>query len=163
MKNTRDVSLKAGIYYVNKKLKIFFLILFTFMTCLSFLCLRHYNSYSFTAIINTLRGDPLIPNKYAINIGKICKDEKRTCEFQITNMSAKPIALFGVRTSCACTTVTALPEMINPRESVSIKIKVQSQSKGGPFTRHIRLFTNSSDQPFLILRVRGVEIRQNSH
>ena len=71
--------------------------------------------------------------------------------YRLTNLTGHPIGLLGVTTTCTCTEVTELPRTIGAGETIAVRATIKIGGKNPPTTGRIRLFTDESHAPEIVL------------
>lgn len=85
-----------------------------------------------------------------IDYGSIPQNSNGERVFEFTNNGSKPLILTNVVASCGCTATEWPREPIKPNEKGSITVKYNT-SITGTFRKSIRVFTNSSPEPILLI------------
>lgn len=73
--------------------------------------------------------------------------------FELTNNGLKPLILTNVVASCGCTATEWTREPLKPGEKSTVTVKYNT-SITGSFRKSIRVFTNFSPEPILLI-IRG--------
>ena len=81
-------------------------------------------------------------------------DGPLSCKFTVSNISAKPINIVTVVSSCGCTDVTWTREAIAPGKTGTISATYQNEDGPFPFDKTLTVYLAEYRQP-VILRLRG--------
>ena len=81
-------------------------------------------------------------------------DGPLSCKFTVSNISAKPINIITVVSSCGCTDVTWTREAIEPGKTGTISATYQNEDGPFPFDKTLTVYLAEYKQP-VILRLRG--------
>lgn len=85
----------------------------------------------------------------------LTSDGPLKCKYTLTNISAKPVHIITVVSSCGCTDVTWTSEAIPPKGKGEITATFQNEDGPFPFDKTLTAYIAETEQP-LILRLRGV-------
>ena len=81
-------------------------------------------------------------------------DGPLSCKFTVSNISAKPITIITVVSSCGCTDVSWTREAIEPGKTGTISATYQNEDGPFPFDKTLTVYLAEYRQP-VILRLRG--------
>ena len=81
-------------------------------------------------------------------------DGPLSCKFTVSNISAKPINIVTVVSSCGCTDVTWTREAIEPGKTGTVTATYQNEDGPFPFDKTLTVYLAEYRQP-VILRLRG--------
>ena len=81
-------------------------------------------------------------------------DGPLSCNFTVSNISAKPVNILTVVSSCGCTDVTWTREAIDPGKAGKISATFQNEDGPFPFDKTLTVYLAEYKQP-VILRLRG--------
>ena len=81
-------------------------------------------------------------------------DGPLSCKFTVSNISAKPVTILMVVSSCGCTDVTWTREPIAPGKTGTISATYQNEDGPFPFDKTLTVYLAEYKQP-VILRLRG--------
>ena len=81
-------------------------------------------------------------------------DGPLSCNFTVSNISAKPVSILTVVSSCGCTDVTWTREAIDPGKTGTISATFQNEDGPFPFDKTLTVYLAEYKQP-VILRLRG--------
>ncbi|MBO8478205.1 MAG: DUF1573 domain-containing protein [Bacteroidetes bacterium] len=82
-------------------------------------------------------------------------DGPLSCTFNVKNISAKPMLIHSVVTSCGCTGVKWTREPVMPGESGSISAVYTNDEGPYPFDKSLTVYISGIGKP-VILRIRGI-------
>lgn len=71
--------------------------------------------------------------------------------YSLTNLTGHPVRLLGVTTTCTCTEVEKLPGTIGAGETIAARAKIKIGGSNPTTTGRIRLFTDESRSPEIVL------------
>lgn len=90
------------------------------------------------------------------NFGDVMlSDGPLSCTFTVKNISAKPVAIYSVATSCGCTDVKWSREPILPGKSGTISVTYTNDEGPYPFDKNLTVYISGVSRP-IILKLRGV-------
>lgn len=98
-----------------------------------------------------------------IDYGAIPQNSDGERVFEFTNNGLKPLILTNVVASCGCTATEWTREPIKPGEKSIVTVKYNT-SITGAFRKSIRVFTNVSPEPILLIikgEVKPIDSRNN--
>lgn len=78
-----------------------------------------------------------------------------SCSFDVKNISAKPVAITSVVSSCGCTAVKWTREDIQPGKSGTISATYSNEDGPYPFDKTLTVYVSNIKKP-IILHIRGV-------
>jgi Protein of unknown function (DUF1573) len=87
------------------------------------------------------------------DFGSVARGAQLYHQFQMTNIWAVPLEITSVRTSCGCITATASQQVIQPRESATVDIKMDAHRFTGPKTVSIYITVGPQFTSTAVLRV----------
>ena len=82
-------------------------------------------------------------------------DGEQSCKFKVKNISAKPMLIHSVITSCGCTNVKWTREPIKPGESGEISATYTNDEGPYPFDKGLTVYISGIGKP-VVLRLRGI-------
>jgi hypothetical protein len=86
---------------------------------------------------------PLAWNQRVVQIGPVLEERgEALVEFKGKNISQKPLFITEVITDCGCTTVDYSTDTLQPGEMATLKVKFDSENKGGLFKKNIIVKTS---------------------
>ncbi len=88
----------------------------------------------------------------------LTSDGPLSCQFNMKNVSGKPIVIYNVTTSCGCTDAEWSKEPIQPNETTSISVTYTNEDDF-PFDKTITLYVSDVNKPIL-LKISGVARRK---
>ncbi len=116
---------------------------------------------SFPAMQDYLSGERLLVDSKSKTFGIVDQGIDQTVAFSLKNWTGRKIRVLGASSSCSCTMATNLPLEIGPDETELFKVVVHTTNISGNLTVFIRVFSDDSISPELILSVNG-DIRKGS-
>ena len=93
------------------------------------------------------------------DFGSVARGAQLYHQFQMTNIWAVPLEITSVRTSCGCITATASQQVLQPRESASVDIKMDAHRFTGPKTVSIYVTVGPQFTSTAVLRVSAIAAR----
>ena len=75
------------------------------------------------------------------NVGTIGADEVLRVCYTMTNTSSQSITITDIRPSCSCLRVTTKPQVVRPKESVTIEAQLSTKGRNGEFRHNIFIYT----------------------
>lgn len=95
-------------------------------------------------------------DKIIHNFGDVMlSDGPLKCTFTMKNISAKPVVIYNVVTSCGCTDVSWTREPIRPGESGTVSAVYTNDEGPYPFDKTLTAYISGIGKP-VILRIRGI-------
>ena len=91
-------------------------------------------------------------------LGDVAADQTVTFAFTIRNGTDQPIRLQGAQTSCTCTVVEGIPQVISPGGTTDITSTVHTSKLPGPFFGSLVLYTDDDDEPEIHLDYSGLVV-----
>ncbi len=88
----------------------------------------------------------------------LVSDGPLSCQFNMKNISGKPIVIYNVTTSCGCTDADWSKEPVQSGETTSISVTYTNEDDF-PFDKTITLYVSDVNKPIL-LKIRGVARRK---
>src|ERR1035437_8535229 len=89
--------------------------------------------------------------KTAHDFGKVNEEDgKVTYVFDFKNAGASPLVVNRVQASCGCTTPTWTKEPIEPGKKGSITVTYNPSGRPGMFTKTITVYSNATDEQFVL-------------
>lgn len=85
--------------------------------------------------------------------GTIAKGSEPYCEFQLTNTSKEPLVIQEAHGSCGCTVPEYPKEPIKPGQTVTIKVRYDT-NRVGPFEKQVTVTFQGKDTP-AVLKIHG--------
>lgn len=72
------------------------------------------------------------------------KDETKSMNFKIRNISSDPVSILGFRNSCTCTLVDSIPHVIEPNGTIEVNvlIRIDPARSGSKIAGSIWLYAN---------------------
>ena len=110
---------------------------------------------SVASAVAYLRGNRLIPDEFAKNIGSATEAGHPSVTFCLTNWTQQPIKVLGAQTSCTCLMASDLPAVVPPQGQFTLRLSARAKSGLGPYSTQVRLFTDHGASD-LVLNVGGV-------
>ncbi|HEX4413159.1 MAG TPA: DUF1573 domain-containing protein [Lacipirellulaceae bacterium] len=108
-----------------------------------------------------VRGDELAVLPAAIDLGACAEGGVRSVQFQVINMTGKPLALTGIHTSCSCIVASALPATIGGHAIFPLELTIHSPEHAGFFHREAILYADSQNSPQLLIEISGRTVAGN--
>lgn len=75
------------------------------------------------------------------NVGTIGAEEVLRVCYTMTNTSSQSITITEIRSSCSCLRVTTKPQVVKPKESVTIEAQLSTKGRNGEFRHNIFIYT----------------------
>lgn len=75
--------------------------------------------------------------------------------FEFTNTGSAPLIINRVRPTCGCTSSEHTKKPVNPGEKGFVSAEFNPKNRPGPFSKTIRIYSNSADNPSVVLRIKG--------
>ena len=88
------------------------------------------------------------------DFGEVKQGTETIYEFVFENKGSTPLIISNVEKQCGCTTPEWTYKPIKPGEKGVIIVKYDS-NRIGPFNKSVTVHSNDSDNPQLILKIRG--------
>jgi hypothetical protein len=85
------------------------------------------------------------------DFGRVDAGQVLTNNFKFTNIGTEPLEISGVRPGCGCTTAGEWERRLEPGQTGSIPIRVDSATLRGSVTKHIAVTSNDPTQPTVSL------------
>ena len=85
----------------------------------------------------------------------LATDGPQSCSFKVKNISAEPIALLEVVTSCGCTEAQWTREPLQPGKTGTISATYKNEDGPYPFDKTLTVYASGMNKP-IILRLRGI-------
>lgn len=101
-----------------------------------------YHFGSLAAAIASARGEHLLADSRARDVGVIPAGSRLAIRFTLTNLTVRPINLLGASTSCSCAIVGDLPATIGAAEAGTIQVEVTAPKECSSFSGMVTLFTD---------------------
>ncbi len=76
-------------------------------------------------------------------------------KFEFTNTGSAPLILNKVRPTCGCTSSDYTKKPVNPGEKGFVSAEYNPKNRPGPFSKTIRVYSNSAENPNVVLRIKG--------
>ena len=108
-----------------------------------------------TAATAQLNGAEIKFKKEVHDYGTVMQNGDGKCEFAFTNTGDEPLIIKSARGSCNCTVPQWPKEPIKPGETGIIKVEYGTH-RVGPINKTVTVSTNSTDNPTVVLRIKGV-------
>jgi hypothetical protein len=90
------------------------------------------------------------------NVGTIGAEEVLRLSYTLMNTTSQPITITEIRSSCSCLRVTTKPQVVKPKESVTIEAQLSTKGRSGEFRHNIFVYTHlDTSHPTERLSVRG--------
>ncbi len=102
-----------------------------------------------------LRGERVIASPSTYDVGEGRSGEMKRAVFRLHNLTGSPLTITGGATSCTCITQERFPIRIEPAMSVDMTVSIKLSEKPGMLPQSIILYTDSSEQPEVALRIAG--------
>ena len=94
-------------------------------------------------------------NEKSHDFGKVKEEDgKITYVFDFVNRGNSPLVVNRVQASCGCTTPTWTKEPIEPGKKGSVTVTYNPQGRPGLFTKTITVYSNATDEQF-VLNING--------
>lgn len=91
-------------------------------------------------------------NIYYHNFAAVQTNTINEYKYNLINTSSEPITILEVHPSCDCTRVKSnFKTILNPNETTDIEIVFDSKGLIGPTSRFIKIITNNSQHPEMVL------------
>ena len=101
-----------------------------------------------------LKNAPIVNfSEKSFDFGEIKQGDKVEHTFTIKNTGKRDLIIRNIKAACGCTAVTPEKRIINPNESVPLKVVFNSRGKRGRQNKAITVITNDPKNPTSILRV----------
>ena len=102
-------------------------------------------------------------NEKSHDFGKVKEEDgKITYVFDFINRGNSPLVINRAQAQCGCTTPVWTKEPIEPGKKGSITVTYNPQGRPGPFTKTITVYSNASDEQF-VLNINGEVISKASN
>ena len=111
-----------------------------------------YRFGSFSAALAYLRGEHILVDDPVQSVGASHAGGSVMVRYALTNLSAQPIKLVGVESSCACTEVQGLPTTLAALEKKEVSAKITVSEGRSNFSGSVRLFTDDDHSPIIGLK-----------
>lgn len=98
----------------------------------------------------TETGAAILFSTTELNYGQVALNSDGTKKFEFTNTGTKPLIVTNVMASCGCTAPEWPREPIKPGEKGTITVKYNTAIPGA-FQKSIRVFSNASPEPVLLI------------
>lgn len=76
------------------------------------------------------------------NVGTIGAEEVLRLSYTLMNTTSQPITITDIRSSCSCLRVTTKPQVVKPKESVTIEAQLSTKGRSGGFRHNIFVYTH---------------------
>ncbi|ALO16936.1 hypothetical protein L21SP5_03323 [Salinivirga cyanobacteriivorans] len=76
-------------------------------------------------------------------------------KFEFTNTGSTPLIINRVNPTCGCTSSEHTRKPVNPGEKGFVSAEYNPKNRPGPFSKTIRVYSNSADNPSIVLRIKG--------
>ena len=129
-------------YNVYLKIKLFWLFSVLFIV------------FSFVKIHATTT-PPLSVNETEHDFGVISQESTVYVTFRVTNTTNKPVQIEKIHSSCGCTLVKSLKEVIAPRESLPLEVSFDPRDKYGISREQIWITYKNPSYPDLVLAIKS--------
>jgi hypothetical protein len=111
---------------------------------------------SITALNAQQQGPHIAFDKVVHDYGKINEtDGVSKYNFEFTNTGSAPLIINEVKPTCGCTSSDYTKKPVNPGEKGFVSAEYNPKNRPGPFSKTIRVITNSADNPNVVLRIKG--------
>lgn len=109
------------------------------------------------------RGQAILAAPETLEVGRLAVGRDRAAEFQLTNLNSRPVVVQGVRASCTCVAVDALPMEIPPRgrRSLRLNIRPAPEQAGKAYSETLGLYLSIPGRS-ITLTVRGTVAHEAS-
>lgn len=103
-----------------------------------------------------MKSAPQIRAKSSVfDFGTISGGQDLVHGFIIENTGDRPLIIHRVERTCGCIKESSIPHAINPQQSVTLKVEMETPEYDKKITEAVRLFTNDPEKPVLELVVTG--------
>jgi hypothetical protein len=106
---------------------------------------------------NVTNGAPKIQfNAPVHDFGKVSAGAIVRANFIYTNIGTRTLEINEVRPSCGCTTAGTWDRRVEPGQTGSIPLQINTANFGGPVTKFVTITCNDPSQPNISLQIKGV-------
>lgn len=111
---------------------------------------------SITALNAQQQGPHIAFDKVLHDYGKIQEtDGIASYKFEFTNTGSAPLIIQQVNPTCGCTSSDYTKKPVMPGEKGFISSEYNPANRPGPFDKTIRVYSNSIENPNIVLRIKG--------
>lgn len=107
---------------------------------------------SMTTAFAVWRGQVLVAEEYAKDVGRLQVGEIRTVFFRVKNPDANKVVILGAKTSCGCLAPKNLPRTLAPLEMMELELTIRARPREAMLEHNALLYTSPSGTP-VVLRV----------
>jgi hypothetical protein len=130
------------------------------LTVFMLVSLGVYSTARYGSLTNAIRfakGQRLFIDPPAGSVSGAAAGGERQVDFRITNVSSRPVSFTGVRMSCSCVTVQALPTSVPANLTIpfSVKVDLSKRKPGEVVNEYVLLYTDNPGQPTIGMGVNG--------
>ncbi|MCK5827129.1 DUF1573 domain-containing protein [Candidatus Bipolaricaulota bacterium] len=97
------------------------------------------------------------------NFGSVFEGIAVSRTFVIENIGDEALDISGVSASCGCTTTSKPTEPIEPGDSFSLDVLINTTGFGGTISKSITVYSNDPESPLLRLRVTGQVLKSDPY
>ena len=90
-----------------------------------------------------------------LDFGVMKQHESRSAEVIISNVGDQPLKIREIKASCGCTTTALAKDLLQPGESVPLKIDFSSKTFSGDQTKVVEIYTDDPRQGYLEVLVQA--------
>lgn len=102
------------------------------------------------------QGPHIAFDKVVHDYGKIQEtDGVASYKFEFTNTGSAPLIIQRVSATCGCTSSEYTKKPVTPGEKGFISSEYNPANRPGPFDKTIRVYSNSNENPSIVLRIKG--------
>jgi hypothetical protein len=115
------------------------------LTLLIALILASYGIQRFGSIgkaIAYVRGERLLMDEPIRDLGQVQSGQTVQLSYSVTNWTGKPITFVGIRSSCTCAIPEVPEEILQDRQTGTVRVNVLVPQKSGKFSGALTLFTD---------------------
>jgi len=113
-----------------------------------------------SAGLTYLSGERVFVVPANVRLGSIAKDDQRIIRLSLQNQSDRSIRILGQETSCSCSVVGGLPDVLPAGSTCPLDLKINTIRKEvGKLDVVLKVFTDHPSHPILALHIIG-EVRQ---
>ncbi len=95
-------------------------------------------------------------DKVVHDYGKIKEDGGiAKYKFEFTNTGSAPLIVNNIRATCGCTSSEHTKKPVNPGEKGFVSAEYNPKNRPGPFSKTLRVYSNSAENPNVVLRIKG--------
>lgn len=87
------------------------------------------------------------------DFGKVKEGEVVTYSFTFQNKGKLPLEIKNIQTSCGCTAAVVDQKNLNPGESSTIKVNLDTKNRQGRMTRTVTIVSNDMEQPNKVITI----------